>query len=70
MVGIPFPTSNAPGNRPQDGNGRLINVFAEQRGDGSYVWRRVPGATHFITRYPAVASMSGTVTLTAVGNST
>lgn len=70
MVGIPFPTSNAPGNRPQDGTGRLVNVFSEQRGDGSYVWRRVPGGTHFITRYPAPFSMTGTVTLAAVGNST
>jgi hypothetical protein len=43
MVQIPFPTSTAPGQKPPEGRGRLINVYAEQAGQDSIVWHRAPG---------------------------
>jgi hypothetical protein len=42
MVDIPFPRSTSPGQRPQEGMGRLINAYAEARGD-NVVWHRAPG---------------------------
>lgn len=54
MVAIPFPVTTIPGERPQEGAGRLINVFVEPRGAGlGPVWRRVPGAVVF-ARDPSV----------------
>ena len=48
MVDVPWPISTSPGDHPQEGAGRLINVFAERRGDlQALVWRRVPGAVVF-----------------------
>lgn len=50
MVAIPFPTSTAPGQHPQESAGRLINCFAEQLGEGKGVrWRRCPGLASFGT---------------------
>ena len=50
MVAIPFPTSSAPGQHPQESAGRLINCFAEQLGEGmGNRWRRAPGLTTFGT---------------------
>lgn len=67
MAGIPFPLSNTPGLRPQDGAGRLINVYAEPRGEGQgAVWRRVPGARRF-SGSVAVIEFTGTATVTFVG---
>jgi hypothetical protein len=44
MVAIPFPTSTSPGQRPQEGAGRLINAYAEPRGNElGPVWHRAPG---------------------------
>jgi hypothetical protein len=43
MVDIPFPLSTSPGQRPQEGMGRLINAYVEARGDGHTVWHRAPG---------------------------
>jgi hypothetical protein len=45
MVAIPFPLSTSPGQRPQEGMGRLINAYAEGRGEGgaNVVWHRSPG---------------------------
>jgi hypothetical protein len=44
MVAIPFPVSTSPGQRPQEGAGRLINAYAEPRGnDLGPVWHRAPG---------------------------
>jgi hypothetical protein len=43
MVAIPFPLSTSPGQRPQEGMGRLINAYVEARGDGHSVWHRAPG---------------------------
>jgi hypothetical protein len=44
VVQIPFPVSTSPGQRPQEGAGRLINAYAEPRGgDMGVVWHRAPG---------------------------
>lgn len=46
MVAVRFPTSTAPGARPAEGGGRLINAFAEPLsggGPGDFVIRRSPG---------------------------
>lgn len=46
MPDIVFPTSSAPGVRPQEGGGRLINAFAEQTPYGApskVIIRRSPG---------------------------
>ncbi len=68
MVAIAWPINTAPGLRPQDGAGRLINCFPEQRqNEQGVVWRRVPGATVFTTIYPATAAMVGTWTASFVG---
>jgi hypothetical protein len=45
MTPIPFPTTTAPGQELAESAGRLINVYAEQRGNQSVVWHRVPGLT-------------------------
>jgi hypothetical protein len=42
MVAIPFPLSTSPGQKPQEGMGRLINAYTEARGD-DVVWHRAPG---------------------------
>lgn len=47
MTAIPFPQSSAPGERPQESAGRLINCYAETRGDAGTVWHRVRGASVF-----------------------
>lgn len=50
MVAIPFPISTSPGQKPQEGAGRLVNVFAEPRGEGlGPVWHRAPGSITFAT---------------------
>lgn len=52
MVAIPFPVSNSPGERPQEGAGRLINCRAEPLGEGgraTAVRHRVPGISTFAT---------------------
>jgi hypothetical protein len=46
MPDIIFPTSTAPGQRPGEGSGRLINCFAEKLDEGArapFARRRVPG---------------------------
>jgi hypothetical protein len=55
MVAVPWPVSSDPGLKPQEGTGRLINVYAEPRGDGTPLWRRAPGATVF-ARDPSVGA--------------
>jgi hypothetical protein len=65
VVAITWPTNTAPGKSAQDGAGRLINVFPEERQNGQgLVWRRVPGAIVVTTIYPTTASMTGTATVT------
>lgn len=44
---IPFPTSSTPGQRPQEGRGRLINAFAEELGENEVIIRPVPGLNSF-----------------------
>lgn len=68
MASIPFPLSSSPGRTPQEGNGRLINVYAEPLGADTHVggssapesvtWRRSPGLTEFATA-PANAGCRG-----------
>lgn len=51
MTAIPFPVSSAPGARPQEGAGRLINCMAEKTGETArfpVVWRRTPGLRQLI----------------------
>lgn len=49
MADIIFPTSTAPGQRPGEGAGRLINAFAGKLDSGArstFARRRVPGLSH------------------------
>ena len=46
MVAVPFPVTSAPGARPQESAGRLINAYAvktEQGARGPLKWLRAPG---------------------------
>jgi hypothetical protein len=57
MVAIPFPTTSAPGKRPHESAGRLINVYREPLiagARGKNVWRRAPGLKQW-----AATSQSG-----------
>ncbi len=68
MVAITWPINTAPGLKPQDGAGRLINVFPEERQNGQgLVWRRAPGAVVVTTIYPTTAAMTGTAAVAFVG---
>jgi hypothetical protein len=52
MANILFPTSTAPGQRPGEGSGRLINCYAEALDAGAraqYARRRAPGLLHIAT---------------------
>ncbi len=49
-INIPWPLSSAPGARPQESGGRLINCSAEPLGQESPIkvaWHRQPGLTSF-----------------------
>jgi hypothetical protein len=48
-ISIPFPLSSFPGWHPQEGTGRLINCYAEAKGDEKPVWHRVPGLINYGT---------------------
>src|SRR5262245_27685796 len=51
MTAIPFPLSSAPGARPQEGAGRLINGFAVPAGPGARAavrWQRTAGLHQLI----------------------
>jgi hypothetical protein len=51
MTAIPFPLSSAPGARPQEGAGRLINGFAVPAGEGARApvrWQRTAGLRQLI----------------------
>jgi len=52
MVAIPFAVSSAPGIRPQESGGRLINCYAEKAGEGArfpVIWRRSPGLRQILS---------------------
>lgn len=52
MVAVPWPVSSAPGKRPHESAGRLINALAEPLVNGArgqYGWRRAPGLRQFAT---------------------
>jgi len=65
MPKITFPLSTSPGDRATEGAGRLINCFAEPRGEGAqpgYVLKRAPGAAEFADvteEIPAAAGFRG-----------
>jgi hypothetical protein len=68
MADVAWPLTNHPGEKPQEGSGRLINVFAEPRGnDVGPVWRRVPGVAVF-AREPSVGSAVGSATCLGVSS--
>lgn len=51
MTAIPFPISSAPGIKPQEGGGRLINAYAEKQPAGArskVIWRRSPGLADLV----------------------
>ena len=65
-MNVPWPISTNPGLKPQEGTGRLINVFAEPRGDKSPVWRRAPGTSVF-ARAPSIGEASMDFNANAAG---
>jgi hypothetical protein len=68
MADVAWPLTNHPGEKPQEGSGRLINVFAEPRGNQlGAVWRRVPGVAVF-ARVPSVGSAVGHATCLGVSS--
>lgn len=61
-IQVPWPITNSPGQEPQEGTGRLINVHPDSiPNDGGVVWRRAPGARVF-ARTPSVGSAAGSAT--------
>ncbi len=61
-VEIPFPLSSSPGLRPQDGSGRLINAYAEPRGENlGPVFRRVPGLANFANAVNTAGGFRGAI---------
>lgn len=52
MVAVPYPLSSAPGQRPHESAGRLINCYSETLQQGARAqtaWRRAPGLRTFGT---------------------
>jgi len=46
VTAIPFPLSSSPGQKPQEGAGRLVNAYAEKLGETArfpVAWKRAPG---------------------------
>lgn len=51
MPAIPFPISSSPGQKGQEGAGRLVNCYAEkneQGGRNPVLWKRVPGMAQLV----------------------
>jgi hypothetical protein len=68
MADVAWPLTNHPGEKPQEGSGRLINVFAEPRGnEQGAVWRRVPGVAIF-SREPSRGLAVGHATCLGVSS--
>lgn len=66
MVDVPWPLTNNPGLKPQEGTGKLVNVFVEPQSNGQNVWRRAPGAIVF-SRTPSSGSIEIEFDINAVG---
>src|SRR5262249_23827268 len=52
MVAIPFPSTSAPGKRPHESAGRLLNAYREPLLAGARsnnVWRRAPGLKQWVS---------------------
>lgn len=52
MTAVPFPVTSAPGARPQESAGRLVNAYAvktEQGARGPLKWVRTPGLRELVT---------------------
>lgn len=59
MLSVPWPITTSPGEEPQEGSGRLVNVYPDVRpNNAGTVWRRAPGAKVF-ARVPSVGSAIG-----------
>jgi hypothetical protein len=68
MGAVAWPLSGHPGQKQQESSGRLINVFAEPRGnEQGPVWRRVPGVAVF-ARTPSVGNAVGSATCIGVSS--
>ncbi len=64
MVRVPWPMTHAPGDEPQEGGGKLYNVFFERRGDEQgLTWRRAPGANIYGYSAPVGNAVGGAVGL-------
>ncbi len=62
MVNVPWPLTHAPGDEPQEGGGKLYNVFFERRGDEQGItWRRAPGANIYGYSAPLGSAVGGSV---------
>jgi len=69
MTAVPFPVSSAPGARPQESAGRLVNAYAvktEQGARGPLKWVRTPGLRELVTvggraRYRGFIEINGNV---------
>lgn len=66
MADIPWPKTHNPGLKPQEGTGKLTNVFVELTEAGDPVWRRAPGAIVF-AREPSAGSATIEITANARG---
>lgn len=70
MVDIPYPQSSTPGQRPGEGQGRLINCFCEVDG-ASWSWLVLPGLVAFtdlgVPGYRGAINVNGLLYV-AVGN--
>jgi hypothetical protein len=61
-IEVPWPVNSAPGARPHEGGGRLINCYAEPlgpAGPGKVVRRRTPGLITFAQSGTGVSALTG-----------
>ena len=67
MFAAPFPVTSAPGARPQESAGRLINAYAvktEQGARGPLKWLRAPGLRELanVIEHATILCDEGTIT--------
>lgn len=68
MVAIPFPLSSAPGVKPQEGAGRLINCYAEKLGEGARFpvrWTRSPGLRESVSTITGHSHLRGGIVVSS-----